>query len=225
MTILQLHESVTRFTGLAIANEDAYGVLAAPEALAVVTRHEFGAVITHVIATRGPWLAEHVMEGDAHHVHTGDADHAALLLLDRTGFLEADIDVTLALGRSVDVTLGAFRRASELSFAGDRRRARAALVAEGVPTIDAHELVDALVRGRIEVTGLAADGRRFIGCDLAVVGDAETGRWLVPSLPHAEAPLGVRLRHPSTGGHLRTRIERVSASDLRDELELIFGAV
>ncbi|HUR77976.1 MAG TPA: hypothetical protein VMZ22_08505 [Acidimicrobiales bacterium] len=236
MTILQLHESVTRFTGLTDATASRLGVLddeqltalsvlAAPEAIAVVTRHEFGTSITHVIATRGPWLAEHVVEGDAHHLHAGDADHAALRLLDRSGFLEPDIDVSLALGRAVDVTLGALRRASELAFAGDRRRARAALLAEGAPAIDAHELADALARGRVEVAGLAADGRRFIGCDLATVGDAHTGRWLVPTSAHAEAPLGARFRHPSYAGSLRALVERVGADKLRDEVALVFGEV
>jgi hypothetical protein len=236
MTILQLHESVTRFAGISDATRDrlgvldheqltALGVLAAPEAIAVVTRHEFGTSVTHVIATRGAWLAEHVIEGDVHRIRADDAERAPLLLLDRAGFVEADVDVALTLGRGVDVTVSAFRRTAELAFAGDRRRARAALVDENVTAIDAHELVDALVRGRIEVAGLAADGRRFVGCDLAVAGDAETGRWLVPSSPHTESPLGVRFRHPSSGGILRVLVERVGAEALRDELSLVFGDV
>lgn len=236
MTILQLHESVTRLVGLTDAPHDrlalltdeqsaALSVLAAPDAIAVVTRHEPGGPVTHVMATRGPWMAEHVIDGEAHHLHAGDAENAPVVLLDRSGFTEPALDVTVTLSRDVDVTLSAYRRATELALAGDRRRARAALVADGAATIDAHALVDALAVGRVEVAGLAVDGRRFIGCDLAVTGDAHTGRWLVPSTPHAETPLGARFRHPSYGGNLRVLIERVDTEALRDELALIFGDV
>ncbi len=236
MTILQLHESVTRMVGLtdgppvrvgALTDDqfEALSVLAAPEAIAVVTRHEFGACVTHVIATRGPSMAEHVIDGEAHHVHAADADNAAAILMDRAGFVEAGVEVSLTIGRDLDVTLDGYRRATELALAGDRRRARAALVADGAPTLDAHALVDALMVGRVEVAGLAADGHRFVGCDLAVVGDARTGRWLVPSTPHAVTPLGERFRHPSYGGNLRVLIQRVGAEALRDELSLIFGDV
>jgi hypothetical protein len=236
MTILQLHESVTRIVGLTgdsrgqlgVLNDEqleALAVLAAPDALAVVTRHEIGGAVTHVLATRGPWFAEHVIDGEAHHLHATDADNAPIVLLDRTGFVEPPLDVTVTLSRDVDVTLSAYRRATELALAGDRRRARAALVADGASTIDAHALVDALAVGRVEVAGLAVDGRRFVGCDLAVAGDAHTGRWLVPSTPHAETPLGARFRHPSYGGNIRVLIERIDTDALRDELALIFGDV
>lgn len=225
MTFVQLHDSVTRFAGLMGSDADDRGVLAAPDAIAVVTRHERGVTTTHVVATRGPWLAEVVIEGAVRRVHTGDADHAALLLVDRCGFLEGDVDVSLVLGRAVDVSVGAYLRAAELAAAADPRRARAALVAEAVPALDAHELVGALTRCRIEVAGLAADGRRFIGCDLAVAGDAQTGRWLVPPSAHAGAALGDTSPLPALGSQLRCRIERVGAADLRDELALVFGAV
>ncbi|MEY2426112.1 MAG: hypothetical protein QOI61_1684 [Actinomycetota bacterium] len=236
MTILQLHESVTRLVGLTDAPHDrlslltddqsiALSVLAEPDAIAVVTRHEVGGPVTHVMATRGPWMAEHVIDGEAHHLHANDADHAAIVLLDRTGFIEPALDVSVTLSRDIDVSLSSYRRATELTLAGDRRRARAALVADGAATIDAHGLVDALAVGRIEVAGLAVDGRRFIGCDLAVAGDAHTGRWLVPSSPHAETPLGARFRHPSYGGNIRVLIERIDTDALRDELALIFGDV
>jgi hypothetical protein len=235
MTILQLHESVTRMVDLTgesrgrldlLSDEQlaALGVLAAPDSVAVVTRHEAGGSVTHVMATRGPWLAEHVIDGEAHHLHVADADNAAILLLDRSGFTEPAVDVTVALCRDLDVTLGAYRRACELAVAGDRRRARAALVGEGASTIDAHALVDALAAGRVDVAGLAVDGRRFVGCDLAVAGDARTGRWLVPSTQHVDALPEAAFRHPSMG-NVRVLIERVDTDSLRDELALIFGDV
>lgn len=233
MTILQLHESVTRMVGLtnepndrlALVNEEqsiALSVLAAPDAVAVVTRHEAGGAVTHVLATRGPWLAEHSIDGDAHHLHATDADNAPILLLERSGFVEPAVDVSVAISRDIDVTFSAYHRCLELAAAGDRRRARAALVADGASTIDAHALVDALAVGRVEVAGLAVDGRRFVGCDLAVAGDARTGRWLVPSTHHVDPLPGPALRHPSMH-HVRVLIERVDADTLRDELVLIFG--
>lgn len=235
MTILQLHESVTRLVGftesphrrLSVVNDEqsiALSVLAAPDAVAVVARHEPGGVVTHVIATRGPWLAEHVIDGEAHHLHVGDADAAAARLLERAGFTEPSLDVTVSISRDLDVTLGAYQRAAELARLGDRRRARAALVADGAASVDAHAVVESLVAGRVDVAGLAEDGRRFIGCDLAVAGDARTGRWLVPSTQHVDGLPDTAVRHPSMS-HVRVLVERVDAGALRDELALIFGDV
>lgn len=214
----------------------ALGVLAAPEAIAVVTqwptlqRFAPPVPVIHVIATRGPWLAEHVIEGDAHHLHAADAENAAVLLLDRSGFVETD-DPT---DRLINVTLAAYHRMIELVRAGDHRRARAALIADGANPDASDGLITATQAGRIDVAGLSADGRRFIGCDLAVAGDAETGRWTVPTIQHVDAVPKHTFRHPSygalstfgaTSGNVRVLIERIGTADLQDELALIFGDV
>jgi len=206
----------------------ALGVLASPEAIAVITQwpapQPFAPPVptVHVIATRGPWLAEHVIEGDAHHLHAADADNAALLLLDRCGFVEPSSD----RNRVINVTLHTYRRMTELVKAGDTRRARATLVADGANGDAAEGLVAAELTGRIEVAGLGADGHRFVGCDLAVAGDAATGRWLVPATQHVDVPKHA-LRHPAFGGSgsLRVIVEEVGTDALHDELALIFGDV
>ncbi|MEY2468875.1 MAG: hypothetical protein QOF21_1573 [Actinomycetota bacterium] len=220
----------------------ALGVLAAPEAIAVVTQwpapQPFAPAtpVVHVIATRGAWLAEHVIEGEAHHLHAADADNAAILLLDRCG-VPADGDDGDDEPRPADginVTLHAYRRMTELITAGDHRRAVAALVADGAGPATADALVAAVNSGRTEVAGLstasgaggpASEGRRFVGCDLAVAGDEHTGRWLIPSTEHVDGLPKHAFRHPSfgTSGNLRVLIERVGDEALRDELSLIFG--
>jgi hypothetical protein len=185
-------------------------------------------------------LAEHVIEGDAHHLHAADADNAALLLLDRCGFTEPS---SVTVGPSIiNVTLHTYRRMTELVKAGDIRRARAALIAEGANAADTEELVAAAGVGRVEVAGLSsasaggpgAEGHRFVGCDLAVAGDATTGRWLVPSTQHVDTVPKHAYRHPSFGGlaafgppsgSLRVLVERVGTDNLQDELALIFGDV
>ena len=72
------------------------------------------------------------------------------------------------------------------------------------------------------------------GCDLAVGGDAMTGRWLVPSTQHVDAAPIHAYRHPSFGGlavfgppsgNLRVLVESVGTDALQDELALIFGDV
>ncbi len=217
----------------------ALGVLSQPDAIAIVTQwpapQPFSPAVpvVHVLATRGPWLAEHVIEGDAHHLHAADANNAALLLLDRCGFVEPS--VTHASPPSIiNVTLHTYRRMTELVKAGDAQRARAALVAEGANAGDADELVAAARAGRVEVAGLGADGHRFVGCDLAVAGDATTGRWIVPSTQHVDAVPKHAFRHPSFGGlaafgapsgNLRVLIESVGTDALQDELALIFGTI
>ncbi|MEY2399245.1 MAG: hypothetical protein QOJ00_2419 [Actinomycetota bacterium] len=225
--------------GAAFTDEQltALGVLAQPDAIAVVTQwpapQPFAAPVptVRVLATRGPWLAEHVIEGDAHHLHAADADNAALLLLDRCGFVEPDHSTTAA---AIDVSLSSYRRMTELVRAGDRRRAVAALVADGANPAVATALVYAVAVGRVDVAGLGADGHRFVGCDLAVAGDASTGRWIVPAAHHVDAAPKHAYRHPScagldafgaSSGNLRVIVERVGTDALHDELALIFGAV
>lgn len=179
-------------------------VLAAPDAIAVVTHP----TATFVIATRGPWVAEHIIEGPSHRLFVRDAINAPRLLAERSGVL---VDGPLR-GQTLDITVGAYRRMCELVRAGDRRRAQAALLADGVGTTSANALLDAVTARRVEITGLANDGRRFVGCDLVVVGDEATGRWLVP-------------HDTDTSLHVRTLIEPVSSEALLDELLLIFGEV
>ncbi len=233
-------ESSTAPTEVTRLNDEqltALGVLSAPEAIAVVTQWSapqafaVAVPVVRVLATRGPWLAEHVIEGDAHHLHAADADNAALLLLDRCGFTEPSVTRP---GAVIDVALHSYRRMTELVKAGDTRRARAALVADGANVADAAELVNAVSVGRVEVAGLGADGHRFVGCDLAVAGDAATGRWLVPSTQHVDAAPKHAYRHPSFGGlatfgpasgNLRVLVESVGTDALQDELALIFGDV
>lgn len=215
----------------------ALGVLAQPDAIAVVTHWPApqpfitSVPVVRILATRGPWMAEHVIEGDAHHLHAGDVDSAALLLLDRCGFVEPDDSISTA---ALDVTLSSYRRMTELVRAGDRRRAVAALVADAADPHTASGLVDAVAVGRVDVAGLGADGHRFVGCDLAVAGDETTGRWLVPATQHVDAAPKHAYHHPSFGGlaalngvsgNLRVLIERVGTDALHDELALIFGDV
>ena len=202
---------VARFTDEQLT---ALGVLAQPEAIAVVTRD----AVIHILATRGPWLAEHVIDGQAHHLHAADSDNAAILLLDRCGIADHGASPPRS---PINVTLAAYHRATELVRANDDRRACAALVAEGAPPLAATRLVEALHRGITEVAGLSSDGRRFVGCDLAYTGDARTGRWLVPPTIHANAT-GVASHHPSLHG-VRVLLEPVASRDLVDELCLIFG--
>lgn len=179
-------------------------ILGAPDAMAVVTH----AHATFTIATRGPWVAEHVVHGQSHHMHVRDAINAPRLLLERTGFAP---DAPLR-GQALNITLGAYRRMQELVKAGDRRRAQAALLAEGAGTASANALIDAVTARRVEVAGLSNDGRRFVGCELAVVGDETTGRWLVPQ----DTPSSL---------HVRTIVEPVSTEALLDDLCLVFGDV
>ena len=177
-------------------------ILAAPDAIAIVKQ----ARLTSVIATRGDLVAEHVIEGQAHHFYVRDAINAPRLLLERSGVMPA----SPSHGHALDITLGAYRRMQELVKAGDRRRAEAALLADGVGTASANALIDAVTARRIDVTGLSNDGRRFVGCDLAIVGDETTGRWLVPM----DTPASL---------HVRTLIEPVSTYALLDDLCLVFG--
>lgn len=210
MTLLALHED----------NAVARAVVAAPEAIAVVTRWNNTAVPTvFVIATRGAWLAEHVIAGESQRFAVGDADHAALLLLDRSGFRELHHDSPAV----IDVTVAAYRRCVELVGDHDLPRARAALLADGARDAEATALVDAIAAGRVEVSGLCAEGTRFVGCDLAVVGDGTTGRFLVPVSNHvARSARGGPFAHAEPSG-LRVYVERVGTDVLRDELALIFG--
>lgn len=193
----------------------ALSVLAQPEAIAVVARDE----VVHVIATRGPWMAEHVIDGATHHLHATDSDHAASVLLERAGFVEASPSNQLPRA-AIDVTFDAYRRMTELVRAGDPKRAGAALVAEGAPLVAVAAAVEAIGVGVTEVAGLGSDGRRFLGCELAVAGSAATGRWLVPATQRVDAPNASR--HPSLS-NVRVRLEPVDADDLVDELALIFG--
>jgi hypothetical protein len=231
-TMTQLHESVTRFVGFAaqtraelsdaLSGEEliALDVLAAPEAIAVVTRGTVNSLVTHVLATRGAWLAEHVTVDGTHHLHVTVADGAAALLVERCGFTEPNVERRATL----DVSLAAYQRMSELVAGSDHRRALAALVADGPTASTAAAVVEAVATERVEVAGLAADGRRFVGCDLAVAGDARTGRWLVPSTPHVEPLPDSAFRHPSMS-NVRVLLERVGTDYLLDELSLIFGDV
>lgn len=194
----------------------ALGVLAAPEAIAVISHR--GEAVTHVIATRGPWLAEHVIDGDVHHIRADASDLAALLLLDRCGLTSP----CTTAAATIDVPVASYRRVHELVRIADVRRARATLIAEGTPTAVAADFVDAMRAGVIDVAGLGSDGRRFTGCDLAVAGDASTSRWLVPTVQHVDPLPRSAFHHPSLCG-LRVLLERVGRDVLVDELALIFG--
>jgi hypothetical protein len=194
----------------------ALGVLAQPEAIAVVTRWR----APHVIATRGAWLAEHVIEGDVHHLRAAPVEDAASLLLERCGLGDSDE----ASIEYVDVALAAYRRMQELLRSGDERRARATLVADGARTDAAAAFVAAMRVGVTEVAGLGTDGRRFTGCERACAGDAATGRWLVPSTQHVDPLPRGALRHPSLR-NVRVLCERVGTDELHEELALIFGGV
>jgi hypothetical protein len=195
----------------------ALGVLAAPEAIAVVTRND----AQHVIATRGGWLAEHVIEGDTHHVRAAAVEDAPALLIERCGLADNDDDAPIAY---VDVALAAYRRMQELLRGGDERRARATLVADGARTDAAGAFVHAMRVGITEVAGLGSDGRRFTGCEFAFAGDASTGRWLVPTTHHVDPLPRGAFRHPSLR-NVRVLLERVGGAELVDELALIFGAL
>lgn len=179
-------------------------VLAQPEAIAVVTHYALDAMF--VIATRGAWVAEHVIEGTRHHLYARDAGNAPTLLLERTGYSHTQP----VLAAPIDITVGGYRRMTELLQACDRRRAEAALLAEGAAPSSADALIAAELAGRVEVTGLALDGHRYVGCDLSIVGDATTGHWHVPSAASASP-------------NQRVRIEPVDPDDLVDDLALIFG--
>lgn len=193
----------------------ALGVLAAPEAIAVVTQGE----TQHVIATRGGWLAEHVIAGDAHRLRAAAVEDAPSLLLERCGLLaESRASEVVYL----DIAIAAYRRTQELLRLGDMARARATLVGEGVRPSDAAAFVDGLRVGITEVAGLGTDGRRFTGCEFAFAGDATTGRWLVPTSQHVDPLPRAALHHPSLR-NVRVVIERVGADELIDELALIFN--
>ena len=202
-------------TAVAALNDEqitALQVLAQPEAIAVVshvtapTPFNRALPVTFVIATRGAWVAEHVIEGNVHHLYARDAINAPTLLLERTGFGRG----RAASVAPIDVTIGAYRRMVELLRAGDRRRAEAALLAEGATPSSADALIAAVHAGCVEMTGLANDGRRYVGCEHSVAGDDATGRWHVPSDNNASP-------------NLRTRIEPALTADLVDDLSLIFG--
>ena len=193
----------------------ALGVLAQPQAIAVVTRQR----VQHVIATRDGWLAEHVIDGATHHLRAACADDAPALLLERCGLLSSEDDANVAY---LDVSIAAYRRVQELLRLGDDRRARATLVADGARTDAAAACVDALRVGITEVAGLGSDGRRFTGCELAFAGDASTGRWLVPSTQHVDPLPRTALHHPSLR-NVRVVLERVGPAELVDELSLVFG--
>lgn len=180
-------------------------VLAEPEAIAVVAHRTRG--ITFFIATRGDWVAEHVIEGHAHHLYARDAVNAPALLLQRTGF-DGGTHQPIA---PIDVTLGSYRRTVELLRAGDRNRAEAALLADGASPNSVDAFVTARLAGRVDMTGLAHDGRRYVGCELSIAGDDTTGRWHVPANDAATSP------------SRRVRIEVAHPDDLVDDLALIFG--
>jgi hypothetical protein len=191
-------------------------VLAAPEAIAVVTRLR----VQHVIATRGAWLAEHVIDGDAHHLRAAPVEDAPALLLERCGLTDHDA----AAIAYIDVSLAAYRRVQELMRSGDTARARATLVSDGARADAAEAFVDALHAGSTEVAGLGCDGRRFTGCEVAFAGDATTERWLVPSTQHVDPLPRGAFRHPSLR-NVRVLLERVGTDELVEELALIFGGV
>jgi hypothetical protein len=195
----------------------ALGVLAQPEAIAIVTRLR----AQHVIATRAASLAEHVIDGDTHHLRAAPVEDAPALLLERCGIDEREDAAPIAY---VDVSLAAYRRMQELLRVGDERRARATLVAEGARTDAAEGFVAAMCVGVTEVAGLGTDGRRFTGCELAFTGDATTGRWLVPSTHHVDPLPRGAFRHPSLR-NVRVLVERVGSDELAEELALIFAAV
>ncbi|MDP1793459.1 MAG: hypothetical protein Q8K63_04905, partial [Acidimicrobiales bacterium] len=205
---------VARVTALNDEQLAALNVLAQPEAIAIVTHvpppepFTRRVPVTFVIATRGAYVAEHVIEGATHHLYARDAVNAPTLLLERTGFGTP----AASSGAPLDVTVGGYRRMVELLRAGDRRRAEAALLADGAVPHTADALLAAVAVGRIEVTGLANDGRRYVGCDLSVAGDATSGRWHVPHDTNASP-------------NLRTLIEAADHLDLVDDLALVFGDV
>lgn len=204
---VRVDEPSERPANVAALNDEqltALNVLAQPDAIAVVTHRS--RLVTFVIATRGAWVAEHVIHGNAHHLFARDAVNAPTLLFERTGL--ATPSPTVA--GPIDVTLGAYRRMVELLRAGARGRAEAALLAEGASPSSTAALVDAALAGHVEMTGLATDGRRYVGCELSVVGDETTGRWHVPSDSDASP-------------NLRVRIEPAHRDDLVDDLSLIFG--
>jgi hypothetical protein len=194
----------------------ALGVLASPEAIAVVTRFR----VQHVIATRGASLAEHVIDGDTHHLRAAPIEDAPLLLLERCG-LDRHDEAPVAY---LDVHVATYRRVQELLRAADVRRARATLVADGARTDDAAAFVDALRVGITEVAGLGSDGRRFAGCELAYAGDSATGRWLVPTTQHVDPLPRSAFHHPSLR-NVRVLLERVGSDEITEELALIFGGV
>jgi hypothetical protein len=194
----------------------ALGVLAAPEAIAIVSQR--GQARTPVIATRGPWLAEHTIDGTTHHVRAAAADDAPALLLERCGFVD-DAD---ARRGAIDMAIAAYRRVQELVRADDVARARATLVSEGASLPDADAFARAMRAGIVDIAGLGSDGRRFTGCDLAVAGDAATGRWLVPTVQHVDPLPRSVFHHPSFHG-VRVLVERAETEALCDELALIFG--
>jgi hypothetical protein len=204
---LRIDPPSERVASVAALNDEqlcALQVLAQPDAIAVVTRRSVG--VSFVIATRGAWVAEHVIEGTAHHLYARDAINAPTLLLERTGFSHG----AAVQAAPIDITVGGYRRMTELLDACDRRRAEAALLAEGAAPSSADALIAAELAGRVEVIGLANDGRRYVGCELSLVGDATTGRWHVPS-------------DATTSLSLRTLLEPASTDDLLDDLSLIFG--
>ena len=194
----------------------ALGVLAAPEAIAVVSHR--GEALTHVIATRGPWLAEHTIDHDTNHLRAGAADDAALVLLERCELHAAGASD----GATMDVPLAAYRRVQELVRGGDLHRARATLVSEGAPVHHAASFVDAMRIGVIDVAGLGSDGRRFTGCELGIAGAAASGQWLVPTTQQIDPLPRNAFHHPSLHG-VRVLLERVEPDALIDELSLVFG--
>jgi hypothetical protein len=194
----------------------ALGVLASPEAIAVVTRWH----VQHVIATRAAALAEHVIDGDTHHLRAAPVEDAPLLLLERCGLDQHDDAPVVYL----DLHIATYRRVQELMRTGDARRARATLVADGARVDDAAAFVEALRAGITEVAGLGSDGRRFTGCELAYAGDAATGRWLVPTTQHVD-PLPRNALHHRSLRNVRVLLERVGSDELTEELALIFGTV
>lgn len=204
---LRVEEPSDRVATVTALNDEqltALQVLAQPDAIAVVTHRSLDT--TFFIATRGEWVAEHVICGSDHHLYARDAINAANLLLERTGFAAA----RSVLASPIDITIGGYRRMTELLRACDRRRAEAALLAEGASPSSTDALIAAALAGHVEVTGLANEGRCYVGCELSVVGNAETGLWHVPSAT-------------ATSLNLRTLIEPAYSDDLVDDLALIFG--
>jgi hypothetical protein len=196
----------------------ALSVLAAPEAIAVVTRWR----VQHVIATRGAWLAEHVIDGETHHLRAAPVEDAPALLLERCGITDGNDDDDAPVAY-VDISIAAYRRVQELlRTADDAHRARATFVADGAHPDDAAAVVAALRAGITEVAGLGTDGRRFTGCELAFAGDAATGRWLVPTTQHVDPLPRNAFHHPSLR-NVRVVLERVGSREISDELALIFA--
>lgn len=204
---IRIEEPSERVASVAALNDEqltALRVLAQPEAIAVVSHRAFGA--TFFIATRGEWVAEHVICGNDHHLYARDAINAANVLLERTGVAGA----RSVIASPIDITIGGYHRMTELLGACDRRRAEAALLSEGASPSSTDALIAAELAGHVEITGLANDGRRYVGCELSLAGNAETGLWHVPS-------------DAVTSPNLRTLIEPANADDLIDDLSLIFG--